>query len=352
MTTSSVASKSSEPRLSRGAGNSGLRALAPVIGVAVAVAIISPFILGDGAWLDTSITLVVFAILAVSLSLCYGLGGMLSFAQATFASLGAYSTAILTARWDLSPWLGVVAAIIVPAILAYVLARLIVRLSPLALALATLAFSQLVTLVINGGGDFTGGYIGITGIPSLAPFKSTVSLHFFGWVLVILALLVLVRVRRSMRGRALLALSTDNTLASANGIAVNSQRAATFALAGAMAGVAGWYYAHSRAFLAPTSLDLDMSFMIAIAVIIGGRRTILGPIIGTIIMVLLRDYVPGEESHGMFYGGALILVLLLFPEGVMGENWKARFRRKGSGSRAPAPPEESAEVSTDTPKRS
>lgn len=298
----------------------------PVIGVIATVLIVTIFISGSGSWLDTSMTMATFAIIAVSLSIAYGLGGMLSLAQATFAALGAYATAILTTNWGISPWISVLLAMAVPAVLSYVLARLIVRLSPLALALATLAFSQLVALALNEGGDLTGGYVGITGIPSLNPLNSSLSLHLFGWALVVLAMLILIRLRASNRGRALLTISTDATLAKSIGIPVNRHLSSAFALSGAIAGVGGWYYAHTRAYLAPDSLNLDISFMVAIALIIGGRRTILGPIVGSVLLVLLRDFVPGETSHGIFYGGGLVLALLLTPEGVMGENWKARFR--------------------------
>ncbi|TRW45884.1 branched-chain amino acid ABC transporter permease [Georgenia yuyongxinii] len=303
------------------------RDLAPVAGLVVVVAAVSPLLVGNAGRLDTSITMATFAIIAVSLGLSYGLGGMLSLAQATFASIGAYGTAIVSTSWGLPPTLGLVLAVAVPTVVAYGMARLIVRLSPLALALATLAFSQLVQLAVNEGGDLTGGYIGISGIPGLAWFSSAESLHALGWALVVLAMLVVLRVRSSNRGRALVAISTDTTLAKSVGIPVNAHLASAFALGGAIAGVAGWYYAHTRGYLAPASLSLDVSFMIAIAVIVGGRRTLLGPIVGTVLIVLLRDLVPGAESHGMFYGGGLILALLLFPEGVMGENWTARLRR-------------------------
>ncbi len=68
--------------------------------------------------------------------------------------------------------------------------------------------------------------------------------------------------------------------------------------------------------------------MVAIAVIVGGRRTILGPVLGTAFVVLLQDLMPGAEIHGMYYGVALIITLLLFPEGVMGINWKALLAKR------------------------
>lgn len=307
---------------------------APIILVILVLAI-TPLIMGSPGSVDTSITIATLAIISLSLGICYGLGGMLSLAQATFASIGAYSTAIVVTNLGVSPWIGLPFAILVPMVIAYVIARLIVRLSPLALALATLAFSLLFQLAVNEGGDFTGGYIGLTGIPGIEPFNSMLSLHFLGWGIVLVVMLMYTRLRRSTSGRALLTISEDTVLAKSVGISVNARLSSAFALSAAVAGVGGWYYAHVRGYLAPLSLSLDLSFMIAIAVIVGGRRTILGPILGTILIVFLKDYVPGTTSHGMFYGAGLVLALLLFPEGIMGENWGERFKRWRRSRQAP-----------------
>lgn len=328
------------------------------------VALATPLIMGNPGRLDTSVTMATFAIIAISLGLCYGLGGMLSFAQATFASLGAYATAIVTTRLELSPFIGLIFAVALPMLLAYAMARLIVRLSPLALALATLAFSQLVQLVFNEGGDLTGGYIGMSGIPDIPFLPNLLSRHLFGWLLVLIVLAIYIRIRSSNQGRALRTISTDSTLAASVGIKVTPRLSAAFALGGGIAGLGGWYYAHMRSYMAPSSLSLDLSFMIAIAVIVGGRRTLLGPVFGTVLVVLLRDSVPGSEVHGMFYGAGLIIALLLFPEGVLGENWKARFNRlfrrvvasdadnnpsgDGSGGGRPSPRREAAEQKSAT----
>ncbi|MGO4384734.1 branched-chain amino acid ABC transporter permease [Specibacter sp. RAF43] len=299
----------------------------PVVVMIILVAAVTPFIAGNPGYLDTSVTIATFSVIAVSLGLSYGLGGMLSFAQATFASLGAYATAIVTMNMGVSPLIGLIFSIAVPLVLAFCMARLIVRLSPLALGLATLAFSQLIQLLVNEGGDLTGGYVGLSGIPPIPFLPNLFWGHLFGWFLVAVVLVIYVRLRTSNQGRALRTISTDSVLAASLGIPVTARLSAAFALAGGLAGLGGWYYAHMRSYMAPSSLSLDLSFMIAIAVIVGGRRTLLGPIIGVVLVVLLQDSVPGSEVHGMFYGVGLIIALLVFPEGVLGEDWRARWRR-------------------------
>lgn len=307
--------------------------------LAAIIAIATPLLMGKPALLDTSVTMATFSLIAISLAISYGLGGMLSFAQASFASIGAYASAIAAVRYGLSPFIGLLFAITIPTLLCFATARLIVRLSPLALALATLALSQVIELLTDEGGEFTGGYIGISGIPEIPFVHDWMWLHVLGWVFVIIVLIAYTRLRYSNAGRSLKAISVDDTLAQSLGIRPVLQLTLLFALSGAVAGFAGWFYAHSRTYLAPSSLSLDASFMVAIAVILGGRRTIIGPVLGTVLIVLMQDMLPGTESHGMFYGSALVLTLLLFPEGIMGVNWSSllRLRRQSRQRSKPDP---------------
>ncbi len=299
-----------------------------VLALAAIILAATPLIAPSPTLVDTSVTMATFSLISISLAMSYGLGGMLSFAQASFASIGAYATAIVTVNYGLSPFVGLIFAIAIPTLLSFATARLIVRLSPLALGLATLALSQVVELLADEGGEFTGGYIGISGIPEVPFVTDWLWLHLIGWACVVAVLVAYVRLRHSNAGRSLQAISTDNTLAQGMGVHPVLQMTLLFALSGAVAGFAGWFYAHSRTYLAPSSLGLDVSFMVAIAVIVGGRRTVIGPVLGTVLVVLLRDMLPGTESHGMFYGAALVITLLLFPEGIMGMNWTFLSRRR------------------------
>jgi len=307
---------------------------AQVLVLVLFVLAITPVMSSNPAAIDTSVTIATFTIIAISLALSYGLGGMLSFAQATFAAIGAYATAILTTKLGVSPLIGLPVAILVPMILAYLLSRLIVRLSPLALGLATLALSQLIELLLDEGGHFTGGYVGISSIAELIPASNWLWLHLLGWGIVAVVLLAAVRLRNSNTGRAIKAVSIDDTLAQGVGIRPVKELTMLFTVSGGIAGLAGWFYAHSRTYLAPTSLSLELSFMVAIAVIVGGRRTLLGPVLGTAMIVILRDVLPGAETHGMFYGAALVVTLLLFPDGILGTDWKAISRRLGGRNAA------------------
>lgn len=276
--------------------------------------------------LDTILTICTVGLIAISMGLVYGQGGMLSLAPAAFAAIGAYSTAILTTKYDMPIVAGLALAVLMPAAIAFVLARLIVRLSHLALAVATLLLSQLLSFLLASGGDFTGGYVGLYGIPSPEWMSTLRDQALVGAVLVLIATFVLIRVAHSQQGRALRAIAADSTMASSLGINVSARLSWAFCLGAAIAGVAGWFYAHTRTFLAPESLSLHMSLTVLFMLIVGGRSTILGPLLGTAVLTLLDGALPAASVRDMFYGSALILALIVFPEGLLGTRWGAALR--------------------------
>lgn len=303
--------------------------------LAVAVAGVTLVISGDAALLDKSLLVATSALLALSLGFCYGQAGMLSAAQAALAAMGAYTTAILATRYDVPAFLGLAGAIVVPTAVAWALGRLVVRLSPLALVLATMTLSQLLTIVLGRGGDFTGGYIGISGIPAPTYLDTPLKAHLVAWGLVLLVTVLLVRLQRSDEGRALRLVHHDPTLARSLGIPVSRRLTAVFAFSAAVAGVAGWLYAHTRLFLASDSLPLGLSITAFIMLAVGGKTAALGPTVGALTLVVVGELLPSAEVQGMFYGVILAVVVLLFPHGIMGTDWLATGRRLLRG-RAPS----------------
>jgi branched-chain amino acid transport system permease protein len=91
-----------------------------------------------------------------------------------------------------------------------------------------------------------------------------------------------------------------------------------FSLGAAIAGLAGWLYAHYTSFISPDSLGLHMSISALLMAVVGGSRYVLGPVVGAILLTLIVKYVPSQEVQGMFYGGSLTLVLLIAPAGIVG----------------------------------
>ncbi|MCW2792584.1 MAG: amino acid/amide transporter rane protein 2, family [Nocardioides sp.] len=315
----------------------------PTVFLAAVVAVVMLVIGGDLARVDQSISIAVFSLLALSVAMSYGQAGILSVAQAAFAALGAYATAIMTIRYELHPLIGLVGALLVPALVAYPLARIVGRLSHLALAIATLVFGEIVVIVLRDGGEFTGGYVGLSGIPPLPWAVDLRDYAIFAWIVVIVVVALYANLVHSSHGRGLQTIRWDSLRARADGVDVPHRVAGIFSLSAAVAGLAGWLYAHYLAFLAPESLPSAMSITAILMAVVGGTRYVLGPILGTAVLFYINTALPTEEAQGLLYGAALVLALVLAPEGILGLLDRARrllvkrFRRPGP---TPTPPRE------------
>lgn len=300
-----------------------LQRLRPALIVAVIIAMLSPLIAGSPFWLDNSVIVAIFALMALSAGMAYGQGGILTMATAAFASVGAFATAIITVHYELSPWLGLVAAIALPALLAYPTARAIVHLSPMPLSIGTILLSLVLEHFVREGGSFTGGYIGLSGIPFLTGFDTQFSMHLLGWALVVLTLAFYANLTNSAIGRAVRTAKHDPLRATADGVNVANLLASYFSVTAAVAGVAGWLYAHYMSYVGPDSLTMHVSLRIMLMAVIGGAATYLGPVLGAAFLTLLTLYLPAAETQGMIFGAVLIFVLLVTPNGILGTNWRS-----------------------------
>jgi branched-chain amino acid transport system permease protein len=279
--------------------------------------------------LDTSVVIAIYSLLALSVGITYGAAGILSVAQASFAALGAYITAILSIRSGLSPWLCGAIAIVLPAAFAYPFARLVTRLSPLALAIATLMFGYAFDIALREGGDLTGGYIGISGIPGIPLVGTSIRFHVLAWSVVALTVLGYKNLLDSNYGAALRTIRHDALRAAADGVSVDHMRSVALSLGAGVAGAGGWLYAHYITYIGPDSLNPAMSLSVLLMAVIGGSRSVLGPVVGAAALTLIFKLIPSQETVGMFYGAALILCLLIAPNGIMGVRW---FARRASGT--------------------
>jgi branched-chain amino acid transport system permease protein len=289
-------------------------------------------------WLDTSVVIAIYSLLALSVGISYGYGGILSVAQAAFASIGAYATAILTVRCHLPAVAGLVLALLLPALVAYPLARLMSRMSPLALAIATLVFGQAVDIGLREGGDFTGGYIGLSGIPALSFAPTLFIYHVLCWLAVLAVAALICNLMDSGFGRAVSTVRADRFRAVADGVDVAHVRSSVLALSASVAGLGGWLYAHHISYIGPDSLGPSVSLSVLLMAVVGGAQSVLGPIVGAALLTLIFKFVPSQEVQGMFYGAALIAVLVLSPGGLVDVHRMLRdllprmFSRQNDGS--------------------
>ena len=281
-------------------------------------------------WLDnfwsTYNTLVysigVHALLALSIWLTLACG-LLSMANAAFMGIGAYVSALLSlnAGWPFAAVL--VAAGVAPALVALIIGIPTLRLSGVYLAMATLAFGEVVRITVLNL-EITGGPEGLNGIP-----QSTQGWH----IVAILAFVVygLTRMQRSRVGRAFESIREDDVAASLMGIDVARYKLFAFVLGAAMAGVAGGLNAHFPFFISPREYGFENAVDILTMAVLGGTGSLVGPMLGAAILTLLPELLRFlNEFRGIFNGIVLVLVVLFLPKGIWEpRRIKALFARGG-----------------------
>jgi branched-chain amino acid transport system permease protein len=266
-----------------------------------------------------------------------------SLGHAAFFGLGAYAAALLGTRWELSPWLGLAAGALVATVIGLVIGYLSNRLRGPYFVLATIAFSQVLLIVGSRWRGFTAGSEGIP-VPFRPGFWTLGIADKRVWVWIVLALAVLVYLvelylERSRRGYQLAAVREDEDAALSLGVPARRLKVAAIALSAALTAACGALWAQYVGFVDPFYVfSVDLSVRFALAAIIGGAGTALGPFLGAVLITSLETYLRatfggiGAGFVGIYliiYGIALILVVRFAPEGLTG--WiSARLARRAA----------------------
>jgi len=260
------------------------------------------------------------ALLALSIYLTLSCG-MLAMANAAFMGIGAYTSAILTTNYGWPFPLAIAAGMAAPALVAFLIGRPTLRLSGVYLAMATLAFGEVVRLCILRAEGLTGGALGLNGIPQLTTWWHVL-------LAVVLVLFLLARLRRSKVGRAFEAIKEDETAAGLMGIDVNGHKMLAFALGAAIAGLAGVLDAHLTFFIGPQEFGFDRGVEILTMTILGGINSLFGPVIGAAIITLLPELLRGLQDYRAVANGLILVLIVLFlPKGL----WNPAWLRKVAG---------------------
>jgi branched-chain amino acid transport system ATP-binding protein len=261
------------------------------------------------------------AILCTGLNVLYGLTGLISLGQVGFFAIGAYACAVLTLN-GVSFWIALPLAAIIAGAVGCLLAIPAMRMEGPFLAMITIAFAFIVEHAAIEWRDVTGGQNGLMGFP----MPQIGGYVFAERDLVILAvslcgvsLLAFRRLKDGGWGYAMAALRDADIAAQSLGYRPFVIKSLAFAVAAAMAGLAGALYAPLMMFIAPSNFPFSQSILFLFAVIVGGAGTVLGPLIGALVTVLLPEMLSGLAEHRLlFFGALLVAVLLLAPRGIVG----------------------------------
>ncbi len=233
------------------------------------------------------------SIVVLGLVLITGIAGLTSFGQAAFVGLGAYTTAYLTTAFLLSPWIGLLAGLIVAAAAAFAIGSVTLRLSGHYLPLSTIAWS-ISLFYLFGNIEELGGHTGISGIPTLSfagfNFESALSFYFLIWAVVLLLIVILRNLLDSRQGRAVRALKGAVMMAESFGVDTGHLKTVIFVYSAVFAAVAGWLYAHLLRFVNPTPFGLEAGIEYLFMAVIGGANFVWGAIVGASFLTLLKQW--------------------------------------------------------------
>ncbi len=313
--------------------------------VVFGAAALAPVLVKNAFLLDSLILILLWGALAAAWNVAGGYAGQLSLGHSAFFGIGAYSAALLASRWGLSPWIGLLVGAVLSTSAGLIIGYLSNRLRGPYFALATIAFSQVLLIVASRWRGFTKGSEGIP-VPFRPGFRGLGFADKLTWVYLVLSVALLLYLAQrylevSRAGYQLAGVREDEDAAQALGIASRRLKVWAVAASAALTSVCGTLWAQYIGFVDPFYVfSVDLSVRFALAAIIGGVGTAMGPFFGSILITTLETYLRatfagiGAGLVGIYliiYGCLLIVVVRFVPQGLAG--WLGDLFRRGSYAR-------------------
>lgn len=301
------------------------------------------------------------AVAALGLSLLTGFNGQISLGHGAFLGLGAYTTMILTVDYGVPYALAGLVAVALAFVVGLAVGLPALRITGVYLALVTLGLATLFPQIVVRFGTITGGSVGRQLLPrpgygdselldriGQRKFLGQAGFRAPAWtgladdqwrfyvflVIAVVAFLLVRNLTRSRVGRGLVAIRDNETAAEVAGVRVDRYKVVTFGLSASLAAVGGWMFAVLNNQVSPTSFTIALSITLLVAAVLGGAASIVGPLLGAAIVVVIREAVPADSQRfsQVAFGAVLIIVMLVAPGGLVGlaRSVEARLRRRGA----------------------
>jgi branched-chain amino acid transport system permease protein len=318
----------------------------------LALAIALPYLLGDEYYIHIAVKIAIWCIAVLGLGILAGFTGQISMAQASFLGIGAYASSLLALKAGFPFWACLVSAGIISSLVGLLIGYPFLRLRGHYFAISTLAFCILMAHIFSNWVFLTAGPAGVTmgpgqvsGIPDASvpipfagPFLFDTKTSYYYLVLfcLLLAIYVMDRLLRSTAGRAFVAMREDEDLSRAVGIDPTKYKLFAFFLSSFFAGVSGSLYAHYVHFLSADSFNFLESFFILMAVIMGGKDSIPGLLLGAIFINLLPEFLSFPAAATMISALSiailaviLVVIIIFLPGGLVDLGKLFRSRKHG-----------------------
>jgi branched-chain amino acid transport system permease protein len=259
----------------------------------------------------------IYWVLVSGLNLVVGYTGQLSIGHVGLLSIGSYAFAILAGKLGFDPYLSMLISGCLGGLCGLVLGLPSLRLPGFYFAMATMAFSLIVNELVLAQKEITGGGIGLPGPLFNAPFDSPVGFYYLVLGVAAVFTWVSLNIVNSMWGRALISIRDSEVAAQAMGVPIFRAKLIVFVFSGFAAGVSGALFASLQSYITPDTFVFELSLFFFVCIIIGGKGSIFGPFIGTVVLTALPELAaPLAKLGNLFYGLLLLIVVLVIPEGI------------------------------------
>jgi branched-chain amino acid transport system permease protein len=299
----------------------------------LALAIAFPFLAaGNDYYLTVMATAYIFAIATIGLNLITGFTGQFNLAHSGFMAVGAYTVGILTVDHNVPFWIAFALSGFVASALGFFVGLVSLRLKGHFFSIFTLCVGYIMFLIIEKWESLTHGTVGIMGIPAPTPiagmgFETPRAQYYLVLFFLVLAVFFMHRIVNSLLGRTFMAIRNGDDLAEALGINLMRNKVLAFMLSVFYAGLAGGLYAGFVRFLGPGIAGVEHTFDMTMYMLVGGIGTLLGPLLGSIGVPWLTQYLQFLQDYRFIVFGPLLILLVIFvPHGIVGTylGWKAR----------------------------
>jgi branched-chain amino acid transport system permease protein len=263
------------------------------------------------------------AIAVIGLCIAFGWAGLIQLGQAAFIGIGAYASALLALRVGLNFWIALPLAMLASGLVALVIAVPMLRLRGHYLALASVGFNVTAGIVAKNWSGVTGGYDGLGAIPGVNlfghPIDSDLGYYYLSLGFLATAAAFAWTLRHSRFGRAMIAVRDDEIASATSGVAVVRTKVLAFVVSSMLAGLSGALYAHYAHYISPGDFELSRSVTLLVMLIAGGEMSIAGAIIGALLLGFVPEWLRFlGQAYLTIFGLAVLLLLVLMPEGVVG----------------------------------
>ena len=311
------------------------RYLYPLAGAVLLFATLFPFIFSTYQT-NIMVTALMYVMLGLGLNIVVGLAGLLDLGYVAFYAVGAYSYALLNFHFGLGFWTVLPIGALLAAAFGIALGFPVLRLRGDYLAIVTLGFGEIIRLILENWNEFSKGPSGIANIPRPGFFGIELSLdnailylYYLMIVMVLITIFVVNRLQDSRIGRAWIALREDEIACQAMGIDKTRTKLTAFALGATWAGMAGVVFAAKTTFINPASFTIWESVMILCVVVLGGMGSIIGVLLGAMVLILLPEYLRAFSEYRMLIFGAMLVLMMVFRPGGIVTAVRKTYRFEG-----------------------